>query len=73
MCLVGLVRTSRLYIHIVGLLPWYMDLDWSEVDFEMRNMCLVGLVRTSRLYIHIVGLLPWYMDLAINLDRSESV
>ena len=48
-------------------------LNWSGVDFGLRNMCLIGLVRTSELYMYTVGLLPWYIDLVIDLDRSESV
>jgi len=28
-------------------------LDWSGVDFGLRNLCLIGLVRTSGLYFCI--------------------
>ena len=40
LCLIGLVKTSGLYIHTIELLPWYMDLatDLEEVrvydDFD---------------------------------------
>ena len=57
-----------------GYWTWITSgLDWSGVDFWLRNMCCTELVRTSGLDFYTVGLLPQYMDLVIDLYRSESV
>jgi len=47
----------------------YCGIDWSIVDFWLRNMCLTRLVRIGVLDLFTIGLLSQYMNIVIDLYK----